>query len=163
MSIGGRSSELPGDHLSRSGLVDCQSTSASALLVIAYFPNGQTCAGSKYDTRTTAIVAQFTCGAQSASALDPGRHSPSRNRRKEGDVDLALKCVLFRMLLDFYTCILSDAKTKVSYKRFSLYLMYTLYNNSTMIESRNIRDLIDLLFCALKEQLVRFVSKILHC
>ncbi|XP_029174651.1 nucleolar pre-ribosomal-associated protein 1 [Nylanderia fulva] len=32
--------------------------------------------------------------------------------RKKGDVDLALKCVLFRMLLDFYTCILSDSKTK---------------------------------------------------
>ncbi|XP_029673694.1 nucleolar pre-ribosomal-associated protein 1 [Formica exsecta] len=32
--------------------------------------------------------------------------------RKESDVDIALKCVLFRMLLDFYICILSDTKTK---------------------------------------------------
>lgn len=34
--------------------------------------------------------------------------------RREDDVDVALKCVLFRMLLDFHTCVLSDAKTKVS-------------------------------------------------
>lgn len=34
--------------------------------------------------------------------------------RREDDVDVALKCVLYRMLLDFHTCILSDAKTKVS-------------------------------------------------
>lgn len=32
--------------------------------------------------------------------------------RREDDVDMALKCVLFRMLLDFHTCILSDTKTK---------------------------------------------------
>ncbi|KAL6424428.1 hypothetical protein ACFW04_009892 [Cataglyphis niger] len=32
--------------------------------------------------------------------------------KKESDVDMALKCVLFRMLLNFYTCILSDTKTK---------------------------------------------------
>lgn len=34
--------------------------------------------------------------------------------KEEGDVDVALKCMLFKMLLDFYTCILSDARTKVS-------------------------------------------------
>lgn len=34
--------------------------------------------------------------------------------KEEGDVSVALKCVLFKMLLDFYTCILSDTKTKVS-------------------------------------------------
>lgn len=32
--------------------------------------------------------------------------------KEEGDVDVALKCMLFKMLLDFYTCILSDARTK---------------------------------------------------
>ncbi|EZA54632.1 Nucleolar pre-ribosomal-associated protein [Ooceraea biroi] len=32
--------------------------------------------------------------------------------KEEGDVDVALKCMLFRMLLDFHTCILSDAKSK---------------------------------------------------
>ncbi|XP_012219592.2 nucleolar pre-ribosomal-associated protein 1 [Linepithema humile] len=32
--------------------------------------------------------------------------------KEEGDVDVALKCMLFKMLLGFHTCILSDAKTK---------------------------------------------------
>lgn len=34
--------------------------------------------------------------------------------KEKTDVDVALKCVLFKMLLDFYTCTLSDAKTKVN-------------------------------------------------
>lgn len=42
--------------------------------------------------------------------------------RKKDDVDMALKCMLFRMLLDFHTCILSDTKTKVSQKLFSTYI-----------------------------------------
>lgn len=34
--------------------------------------------------------------------------------KEERDVDVALKCMLFKMLLGFHTCILSDAQTKVS-------------------------------------------------
>jgi hypothetical protein len=34
--------------------------------------------------------------------------------KEEDDVDVALKYMLFKMLLDFYTCTLSDTKTKVS-------------------------------------------------
>lgn len=44
--------------------------------------------------------------------------------RREDDVDMALKCVLFRMLLDFHTCILSDTKTKVSQKPFSAWHIF---------------------------------------
>ncbi|XP_011143515.1 uncharacterized protein LOC105185594 isoform X1 [Harpegnathos saltator] len=32
--------------------------------------------------------------------------------KEDCDMDVALKCVLFKMLFDFYTCILSDTKTK---------------------------------------------------
>ncbi|XP_014481768.1 PREDICTED: uncharacterized protein LOC106748083 [Dinoponera quadriceps] len=32
--------------------------------------------------------------------------------KEENDIDVALKCVLFKMLLDFHTCALSDARTK---------------------------------------------------
>lgn len=34
--------------------------------------------------------------------------------KEENDVNVALKCVLFKILLDFHTCVLPDAKTKVS-------------------------------------------------
>lgn len=34
--------------------------------------------------------------------------------KDEADIDVALNCLLFKMLLGFYTCILSDAKTKVN-------------------------------------------------
>lgn len=34
--------------------------------------------------------------------------------KTESDMDVAFKCVLFKMLLDFYTCTLSDSNTKVN-------------------------------------------------
>lgn len=34
--------------------------------------------------------------------------------KEESDVNVALKCFVFKMLLDFYTSTLSDVKTKVS-------------------------------------------------
>lgn len=33
--------------------------------------------------------------------------------KEQNDVDVALKCVLFKMLLDFHTCTLPDTKAKV--------------------------------------------------
>lgn len=82
VSIKECSTELPGDHLPRQGFVDRRSTSASALLGIAYFPNGQTCVGFKHHTRTVAVIAQFTRRAPCASALDPREHS---GRHEKGE------------------------------------------------------------------------------
>lgn len=44
--------------------------------------------------------------------------------KEEGDVDMALKCMLFKMLLGFHTCILSDAKTKESKLNFIIFYLF---------------------------------------
>lgn len=41
--------------------------------------------------------------------------------KTDNDMDIASRCVLFKMLLDFYTSILSDKVTKVSYNNITLY------------------------------------------
>lgn len=48
--------------------------------------------------------------------------------KEENDVNVALKCLLFKILLDFHTCTLPDAKTKVSQSFILYYIVKHFYS-----------------------------------
>jgi hypothetical protein len=49
--------------------------------------------------------------------------------KSDHDMDVALKCVLFKMLFDFYTCVLSDILSKVRIFYLNLLIINEIINN----------------------------------